>query len=720
MGRNHRPMKTLLAVVGAGTATAERNWRDPTHPLLSLVSSAPRQQEKENTNKGAHLQQSKLPSRPRDHCTCLGISPTATQSDVGGLVSQTSDGEGDEDYRVILVPAKDHPQGTMRPVYAPQPGTPRLVAPDLSPEYGPGWGKNETEPIGYIPQVSHTFAYYDGSYALQNDWVGIAEATTSARLYSLPANHPSGKGHALMSIQEVSRIMLERCTTARCSVMTGGKAAEEHGYYSTLEVDDNGEALTITDGSETWVFHILSDPTGKSAIWAAQRVPDDHFAVVANMFIIREMDLTDSKNFLASEKMVQIAKQMGWYNPASDGPHIDFTKTFSAGEYAHPYYSARRAWRMLSHANPTLNLDPMLGYHLQNSSQSLPFSVPVAKKLSREDVFNFYRDHYENTDFDLTKGAGAGPYGNPMRYAEGAEEAKRPYGAWERSIDIYRTTMTHVAEVIPAPAIESKKSSSALPPKNTCTLWHAPGRATASVFVPVFIRGATSSPLRTGSSWKVEHGSLWWAANAVGNWMDLRWKDIRAVLAKYQAKLEPLLIDFAKEWHQKMRRDEDAEIGVEVSVQPAENNNIKEAVVEQALSSWSSSSSSSQVESSSGIVSSISGLIRQLESTAGSSPTSSGDSWQKLITEITSAHWQLFYKLMAQFQNGYVFEDGAAKGLGYPGDYLDSIGYESAFHAEKSQFDSMRARLSAYQKLADDVIAKQGGGGGATTDEVWA
>ena len=34
--------------------------------------------------------------------------------------------------------------------------------------------------------------------------------------------------------------------------------------------------------SQAWAFQILSDPTGKSAIWAAQRLPDDHMTVVVS------------------------------------------------------------------------------------------------------------------------------------------------------------------------------------------------------------------------------------------------------------------------------------------------------------------------------------------------------------------------------------------------------------------------------------------------------
>lgn len=45
----------------------------------------------------------------------------------------------------------------------------------------------------------------------------------------------------------------------------------------------------MTDPDEAWVFHILSDDTTKSAVWAAQRVPDDHVSVVANQFVISEV-----------------------------------------------------------------------------------------------------------------------------------------------------------------------------------------------------------------------------------------------------------------------------------------------------------------------------------------------------------------------------------------------------------------------------------------------
>ncbi len=91
--------------------------------------------------------------------------------------------------------------------------------------------------------------------------------------------------------------------------------------------------------------------------------------------------------------------------------------------------------------------------------------------------------------------------------------------------------------------------------------------------------------------------------------------------------------------------------------------------------------------------------------------TTSSNAWQSRITELTKQHWDLFYKIMATFQNGYVMNTTthSAEAKGYPSvEYLKEVGYETAFHAQHAQFDAMRAKLEQYQKEAELIISGQG------------
>ena len=73
----------------------------------------------------------------------------------------------------------------------------------------------------------------------------------------------------------------------------------------------------VIDPREGFIFHVLPDPTGLSAIWVAQRVPDGHVGVVANMFSIRhvlpDVSTGGQPDFLYSASVHAVAQACGWW-----------------------------------------------------------------------------------------------------------------------------------------------------------------------------------------------------------------------------------------------------------------------------------------------------------------------------------------------------------------------------------------------------------------------
>eukprot|EP00747_Dinoflagellata_sp_TGD_P138991 gnl/TRDRNA2_/TRDRNA2_175849_c2_seq2.p1 gnl/TRDRNA2_/TRDRNA2_175849_c2~~gnl/TRDRNA2_/TRDRNA2_175849_c2_seq2.p1 ORF type:complete len:626 (+),score=105.64 gnl/TRDRNA2_/TRDRNA2_175849_c2_seq2:163-1878(+) len=439
----------------------------------------------------------------------------------GSCMASTSADGSPLDFRLVYVPAKDHPKGSMRPIYAQKQDYPRYVDANRAPGYAPKLNQKNSVPIGYIPEVEHTYAYWDGVYGIMNEHqLSFGESSCSAKLTAAPLGSPNGT--ALFEVGELNDIALERCKTARCAIQTMGDLAEQHGFYVTgspEEVMEAGEALTIADTSEAWVFHILPDDTGRSAVWAAKRVPTGEATVVPNVFVIRDIDPEDTENYMYSKNMFSLAKKLGWW----DGKSVfDFTAVYSPGEYMHPYYAGRRIWRALSLFAPSLNLDPKLGVNA--TKKTYPFSVKPDKPVTLDDMYTIYRDHLEGTEFDLTKGVGSGPFHTPNRYDSGPVEGSDAfkYGAWERAIGLYRTSISFVAQARPG-----KKAGG--------ILHFGPSQQHATVYTPIFTSILEDSPLALaeGNQNETTQASLWWAVTSLANLMDSRYesmiKDTRAM-----------------------------------------------------------------------------------------------------------------------------------------------------------------------------------------------
>lgn len=475
-------------------------------------------------------------SIPVQACTTLLVTKGASED--GSVIVAHSDDSELFDQRLVYVPAADHKPGSFRPVYydASSLGNkPEYHGYELSryvgTERGPTYVNSDQPqsiPLGYIPQVEHTYAYFDGSYAIMNEHqLMFGECTDGTKIQPDPI-----PGKLIFYSAELSRVAAERCKTAREAVELIGYLIENYGYYGT------GETLPIGDTEEGWVIEMAPSPEGTGGLWVAKKVLDGEVFVAANELRIREID-PDDPNMLYSKNLHAIAEKHGWWKP-EDGK-LDWLRTVSLGEYSHPYYSLRRVWRLQSRMAPSQEKSPWVEDGLTNE---YPFSIKPDKKLSVRDVMSLYRDYYQGTEFDQSKGITAGPFGSPYRYPgpmdagndTGDPNAKLE-GAWERPISIYRCGFSYVCQ-----------ARGWLPDPIGGLLWFGPDSPMSTCYVP-FYAGVSSiaAPYYTCDTTAFNQDSAWWAFNFVANWAGLKYSYMIKDIQQKQDEIEYALIESIKE-----------------------------------------------------------------------------------------------------------------------------------------------------------------------------
>jgi len=484
---------------------------------------------------------------PATACTIVAVGAEASASGYP-IMSHTDDsGMDTTDVRWIRVPRQKWPKGSMRPLYNWADGYPRVVSNAFGPEYAPVKEQKLSEQIGSIPQVPETYAYWDMDYGVQNEMgLSIGESTCTARTAGWPATPDKPYGFNRAGIEDLSKIGLERCATARCAVQTMGDIAVEVGFYSADSGDpsapdhaDSAEGLAVADTKELWIFNVMTGRNNASAIWAAKRVPANHVAAVGNSFTIREMNLNDSENFLYSPGVWELAEEMGWWRREEHGGVFDF---FGAYGYTPPVegpdqakaklmrdilsvYSGRRMWRIFSLLSPTegAKLDGNKG-NLPITVNPYPGSVPAPKgSVTARDVMNVLRDHYEGTPYDLTAGMAAGPFGTPNR---GPGAPKGTLGLWERAISMHRSSWAYVLEPRP---------------NGRSVSWLGYDSPHGSAFLPFFAAGGSAPETfhsHEGYMAKFSTKVAYWAFSLINQYSDLNFKLINADVRNHSKKIE--------------------------------------------------------------------------------------------------------------------------------------------------------------------------------------
>lgn len=330
-------------------------------------------------------------------CTVIAVGKKAS-ADGSVIISHTDTGPNS---RIVYIPGSTFKKGEMAPVYW---GIQDADQPLLS------FGKV----IGHIPQVERTYGYFHSAYSHINEHqLAIAESTTDQRR-DLMSSLENSKG--IMTIEQAMIFALQRHKVAREAVQFIGELCTTYGFLPSS--GPGSEALVVADPNEAWVFEVFgvgpgwTPESGKpGAIWAAQRLPDDHATMIPNWSIIKEIDENDTNNFMVSANYKQEAIDRGWYDPASGMPFI-WQEVYAPTpvEYAtsrfwlfyHTFMPNLKEWpnRMLNPANPYKGMEPYFQY--VEPLSLYPFSAVPEKKISVQDVIAFQRSTFEGTIYDMT------------------------------------------------------------------------------------------------------------------------------------------------------------------------------------------------------------------------------------------------------------------------------------------------------------------------------
>ena len=465
-------------------------------------------------------------NQKRDGCTSMVFGKKATLH--GFPVATHANDCADCDSRMAYVGSMDHAAGSERPVYdAAQSLYPRLVSAERSSTYESVGGRSDSRPVGFVPEVEHTFALWENYYPLMNEHgLGYGESTTEGKKLLAkevmnhldPATNFTKNGTAMFTISQLMQIGAERCKTAVCAINTIGKLAQKYGFggeeYATSEsigiVDTLGEAwiMEIVGGSDH--VGLNNGGAGNGAMWVASRIPDDHVAVIANNMVTKQIRLDDPKNYLYSDNLVSLTKHLGIY--VGEGEVFNWSDSV-AETIPLPQYAAMRLWRVYSQMAPSMGPWPY-----NPDPHTYPFSVKVDVPVSISQIMDLHREYYAGTEFDLSQGVLAGPWNNPN-----LEMGATPglVGGYPRAISIMRTSYT----VLAAP--QSGGLSKA---------WIAMDQSHTSVFVPFYAEALKSggngefdpsfgSPY--GPAQQVfNRTTAWWAFDFVANWMNINYRNM--------------------------------------------------------------------------------------------------------------------------------------------------------------------------------------------------
>ena len=443
------------------------------------------------------------PLKSQDDCSSFLVTKGASQ-DGSVMITYTCDGEFLPHLEYL--PARDHESGESISIRG-----------------------RDGELKGKVAQTAHTYAVV----GLMNEHqLTIGETTFGGRRELV---NPEG----LLHYFPLMNLALQRAKNAREAIDVMAMLVDEYGYASS------GESFSIADTEEAWIMEMIGPgPGGHGAHWVALRIPDGCICAHANMSRIGEFPLDDTENCIYSSDVISFAEEKGYYDKKSGKP-FSFRYAYDPPKPSSLRTCAARVWSMFRRNAPSLELSADFQRGIEGA-KPYPLWIKPDKKLSLRDVISTMRDHYEGTEYDMTKGIDAGPFGCPVRSRGLTWEVDGTEYSWERPISTQQTGFSFISQ-----------SRGWLPNPVGGVYWYGVDDTYTTCYIPLYC-GITDlpHPFTVGDLQKFSWDSAWWIFNFTANYANLKYsymiRDIQAVQKQLEDQfiaLQPVIEKTALELH---------------------------------------------------------------------------------------------------------------------------------------------------------------------------
>ena len=408
------------------------------------------------------------------------------------------------------------------------------------------------EILGYIPQVEQTYTYFQSAYSHINEYqLCIGESTLSQRP---ELQVDKGEGKQIMTVEQAMIFALQRCKTADEALELITSLMEKYGFLPSCGPES--ECLTLADPEKIWVLELFSvgknwtPESGKpGVIWAAQRVPDDHIAIIPNWSIIKEIDLSRPEQFKASANYQQIAIENGWYSPESGKPFVwqeiyaPIPREWATNRFwlfATTFAPSSAPITDRKTENPFDNLNQYIQY--VEPLNLYPFSFKPEHLVSVQDFMNFQRSTFTGTIYDKENDAAWYYSGKNGEWVK--SKLATPFPSSETQKLLKTTRRRAVARADGEYGMVAQLRSN-MPREIGGIYWVFQDNAYTSPYLPLFT-GVSRIPevYSIYDPQQYSDNSARWAIDFVDNLLYLNWQDGKKDL---EAARKPLEDDFFKQ-----------------------------------------------------------------------------------------------------------------------------------------------------------------------------